>query len=93
MNLRNRIKVTRLKKGEQIEKKAEEDIRELKGKELERKWKGEEDREEGMKRTRVGQMHARDTERRGMRVRCMARMEIKGIREGTKGCRGVRKRR
>lgn len=35
---------------------------------MQRKWKGKDRKEEGrMKRTRVGQMHARDAERRGMK--------------------------
>lgn len=39
---------------------------------------------------RVGEIHARDAERRGMRG---VWAEIKGIREGTKGGSGVKKRR
>lgn len=58
---------------------------------MQRKWKGKDRKEEGrMKRTRVGQMHARDAERRGMKG---GGVEIKGIRGGTKGGGGVRKRR
>lgn len=59
---------------------------------MQRKWKGKDRKEEGrMKRTRVGQMHARDAERRGMKGG--GEVEIKGIRGGTKGGGGVRKRR